>query len=159
MNRMITYKEIVPELLSLVPDLKTKYAEMNADFGVSFTEKDLDDLQQIEKAHDLQVTTNSVGPSIVFENLFVPYLLGISGTNSNSTKLSEIMNWVEELSSSEVFEVSNLVAGSFCEPLLASHEDKLPALYPLMGKRTKELCRMQFSRFIVSDATKKMFDN
>jgi hypothetical protein len=153
---MNTYQEVVPELISLVPEIKAKYVEMNTDFGKDFTAKDISELKQIEELHNLPNSKNSIGPSIVFENLLVPYILEISSKDSNPIRLSEIMVWIEKLSNSEVFEVSNLVSGSFCEPLVASNEDKLPALYPLMGVKTKELCKLQLSSFIVSDATKKL---
>jgi hypothetical protein len=155
---MNTYQEVIPELISLVPEIKAKYIEMNTGFGSDFTEQDIAELQQIEELHNLPNSTKSIGPSIIFENLLVPYVLEISSNGSNPARLSEIMNWIEKLSSSGVFEISNLVSGSFCEPLVASNEDKLPTLYPSMGIKTKELCKMQLSSFIVSDATKKMLE-
>jgi hypothetical protein len=130
---------------------------MNTDFGSYLTSGDVDDLQQVQKLHDLQNEKGSLGSTIVFENLLVPYVLKTSQDPTNSSKLAETMNWIESLSNSDVFEVSNLVAGSFCEPLIASHEDELPLLYPSMGLKTKELCKMQFSRFVVTDETRKMF--
>jgi hypothetical protein len=156
MTSMNIYQEVVPELISLVPEIKTKYVEMNADFGSNFTAKDVSELQQIAELHNLSDSTKSIGPTIVFENLLVPYVLEISSNGSNPTRLLEIMTWIEKLSNSGVFEISNLVSGSFCEPLVASNEDKLPALYPTMGIKTKELCKLQLSSFIVSDATRKM---
>jgi hypothetical protein len=153
---MNTYQEVVPELISLFPGIKARYIEMNTDFGSNFTDKDIAELKQINELHNLSSSKNSIGSSIVFENLLVPYVLEISSENNNSAKLSEIMTWIEKLSNSEVFEVSNLVSGSFCEPLVASNEDKLPALYLSMGTKTKELCKLQLSSFIVSDATKKL---
>ncbi len=156
-NDMNTYQEIVPDLLTLVPEIRVEYAEMNAEFSSSFSERDVDELQQLEETYELTNNTDSIDTTIVFENLLVPYVVDIASTGKNSKKLSQIMDWLEALSINPVFEVSNLVAGSFCEPLIGSHEDKLSLLYPFMGKKTKELCKMQFSRFIVSEETKKMF--
>jgi hypothetical protein len=156
---MSAYQKIVPDLLILVPEIRTEYAKMNAEFDNVFSEKEVNELQELERAYELSSHTDSIGETIVFENLLVPYVLRIASTGENLNKLLEIMNWIEALSNSTVFEVSNLVAGSFCEPLIASNEDKLPLLYPLMGKRTRELCKMQFSRFIVSDEIRKMFSS
>jgi hypothetical protein len=153
---MNTYQEVVPELISLVPEIKAKYVEMNTGFGSNFTDKDVSELKQIEELHNIPGSKNSIGPTIVFENLLVPYVLEISDKGDNPVRLSEIMIWIEKLSNSEVFEISNLVSGSFCEPLVASNQDKLPALYPSMGMKTKELCKLQLSSFIVSDATRRL---
>ncbi len=154
---MSTYQEIVSDLLTLVPEIRAEYAEMNAGFGSGFSEHDVDELQQLEETYERTNNTNSLGTTIVFENLLVPYVVDIVNTGKNSKKLSQLMDWIEALATNPVFEVSNLVAGSFCEPLIASHQDELSLLYPFMGKRTKELCKMQFSRFIVSEEIKKMF--
>ena len=154
---MSTYQEIVSDLLTLVPEIRAEYAEMNAGFGSGFSEHDVDELQQLEETYERTNNTNSLGTTIVFENLLVPYVVDIVSTGKNSKKLSQLMDWIEALATNPMFEVSNLVAGSFCEPLIGSHQDELSLLYPFMGKRTKELCKMQFSRFIVSEEIKKMF--
>ena len=154
---MSTYQEIVSDLLTLVPEIRAEYAEMNAGFGSGFSEHDVDELQQLEETYERTNNTNSLGTTIVFENLLVPYVVDIVSTGKNSKKLSQLMDWIEALATNPMFEVSNLVAGSFCEPLIGSYQDELSLLYPFMGKRTKELCKMQFSRFIVSEEIKKMF--
>ncbi len=154
---MNKYQELTSQLISLAPDLASKYATMNAEFGSDFTDDDAAKLKEIDEIHSLQSQSKAVGTTVVFENLLVPYILEISAMDRDSEQLSKIMNWLEELSSSNVFEISNLVAGSICEPLIASHEDKLAFLIPYMGTKMKELCKMQFSRFIVTEETKKMF--
>jgi hypothetical protein len=54
-----------------------------------------------------------------------------------SAHLSEVMNWIENLANSDIFAVSNLVAGSIGEPLIASHEDKLPDDISIHGEENQ----------------------
>jgi hypothetical protein len=72
-------------------------------------------------------------------------------------QLRKIMAWMEGLTNSTDMEVRNLVATSIGEPLVASYDDVLPIVFPYLGSRTKEFCKVIFVFFKVSDATKLLF--
>lgn len=156
---MVAYQEVVSQLMVLAPQLKGKYQELNTNFRRNLSDQDLEESRLIEDLHGLQSNQGNIGVSVVFENLFIPCILELANDQDKSTHLSEVMNWVESLANSDIFAVSNLVAGSVCEPLIASHEDKLSNIFPYMGRKTRELCKMQFSRFIITNQTKIMFQS
>ena len=153
---MTTYLDVVPQLLDIIPELNQNYDKMNEGFGSKFSAAEIEELDKLDESLRLpKVKQRSIGTTIVFENLLVPYIVSLA-TSEDWTVLSKIMDWIEVLANG-IFEVSNLVAGSVCEPIIASNGNSILTIYPYMGKRTREFCKMQFSRFMVSDEVKQLF--
>lgn len=160
MNLNYDLQKVVPGLLSAVPELRASYLQLVREEETStqrLSPKDIEELNQIAELHDLpKRDLGKPGVTIVFEHLLLRFMLHLS-EEYRFDRLREIMGWVEELTSHPEFAVRNLVAGSICEPLITTHESTLPIFVPLMGKKTKELCTMQFELYLVSDETKKLF--
>ena len=63
--------------------------------------------------------------------------------HKDTDRLKQIMDWIESLARSDIFEIRNLVAVCICETFLISHENDLPHIVPFMGEHTRALCVLQ----------------
>jgi hypothetical protein len=157
---MTSQQLVIAELLKLLPALRSGYAAMSLEFAEGLTDEDVASIQEIQQMHNLEGNDpKAVGSTIVFENLLMPHIAALADAGDFS-EVSRIMNWIETLSRSEVFNISNLVAVTICESLITSFSDKLlPQVYPYMGEKTKSLCIMQFPAYKISDEVKKLFSS
>jgi hypothetical protein len=115
-------------------------------------------MEQLREKHQLpKLDYTKPGPTLVFEQLLISFLLDLIKDKQHVQQLTKIMDWIEQLASSEVFAIRNHVAVSICEPLITNHQSSLELIVPFMGVNTKKLCTMQFEIYRVNDSTKKLF--
>ena len=155
---MLNYQNIISAMLDFVPEIRDDYALMKKeclDGGALWDAQDYRDMgsayttgKSFEEMHTPDVST-------VFEDLIVPLILALSCDAEGSSRLIEIMNWLEEASADS--DVANAIAVSVCESLITTHVSKIEAIYPYMGKRVRDMCIMQFSEYHISEATKRIF--
>jgi len=161
MNSSYDTQRLVQELLRVAPELQSEYNKMLKEAkgaGKSWTREELDVMEQLREKHQLpKLDYTKPGPTLVFEQLLVPFLLDLIRDKQHVQQLTRIMNWVEQLASSEIFAIRNHVAVSICEPLITNHQSSLEQIVPFMGVNTKKLCIMQFEIYRVNDNTKKLF--
>lgn len=160
MNLSYDLQKIIPDLLLSVPELELPYQKMvneEEQSAPQLSQQDIEELNQISRLHNLpKRDLNKPGVTIVFEQLLVDLMLRMA-SRGEYERLKEIIDWIEELAAHPEFAVRNLVAISICEPLITTHEDSLSHFVPLMGKKTKALCTMQFEQYLISDKTKRLF--
>ena len=151
-----TYDEIIKEMLSVAPELNVRYAKMIAWYGsIELSEQDAEELNEIRKVHSLDDNPDP-GLTIVLEELLVPFFIDQTLSKSKP-KTQKIANWIEDLASGNDLETRNLVAVSFCAPLLTNYESSFPRVFPSLGKQTKSLCKLQLSAWKLEQKTRDLF--
>lgn len=155
-------QQLLPELLSAIPEIEGKYKAMEVEAARGYAlwdEQDFADMEIIKELHGFPDDDDAKpGMTIVLEELVVPFTIAICQDTNRIHRLTGIMALIETWASSSIFDIRNLVAVCFCEPLLISHEDYLITVFPYMGVETKKICRMQLKSSRNSSEIMKLFE-
>lgn len=160
---MISHNEqqLITDLITIVPEIENDILYMQDSFKKRSTLLDLEDKQQLDSIQQKRklhsVRTDQVGIDIIMEDILIPYIMNTITENKNTRQIKQVMDWIEGIAHSDLFEIRNAVATSICEPLITSFQSDLPYVYPYLGDKTRSLCKMQFSEYNITDATKKLF--
>jgi len=161
MKTNFNLQDIIPELLSNVPELEKAYMERleeEKSDAETLSMEDIRQLEQISQIHNLgDFDVFKPGVTIVFEQLLAKFIIELSQDSQLHKRLESIMKWIETLAEHQEFAVRNLIAVSVCEPFITKYEVHLERIVPLMGDQTKALCTMQFKQFQISAKTKALF--
>ena len=154
---------LIPELLQNIPEIQTEYLEMLLEYrdgAEKLSEQDIQELRDIRIMHNIpESDLNTPGISLVFDALVTPLIVKLAVEKKSANRLSEIMEWIETLAKSEVLDIHNLISVCTCESLITTYEDSLSGVFPFMGKRTRELCKLQFDEWRLSPETFELFKN
>jgi hypothetical protein len=155
-------QSLIPHLLEVVPEIRDEYEAMRKyaiESHPHWIDQDYEDMLRIAQIHNLpKKQHDEPGITLVVEDLLVPHIIKQALDTRSSSRLHEIMKWVEGLANSDIFDVKNLVAASICQPMITTFEDELKHIYPYMGKKTKELCRIQLPYYNIRSKTKRLFE-
>ncbi len=145
------WNEVIAEMLQFVPELEPDCRpEVRAALdkslrylGHSASDEDVIYLRELQRTHSHAIKDSIYAPGhyIIFESLLMPMLIHLSSDETERKRFAQIMNWLEELASSDDVKVQNLVAIGICENLLGSHQQHLGRFFSAMGGTMRQMCR------------------
>ena len=151
------YENIEPLILKQIPEIREEYLQnfrwwydiekipLNPLFDKEIIQTDVW-LLQLFKQKEYRI-----GATIVFENLSMPFLMSLFDNEKlNQKRLTEIWDWLEELASSENFEIKyGLIQVTVCESLLSKYTKEIYKIYPYLHSRPhlKGLCEELLQKF------------
>jgi len=149
-----------------VPEIKPAYDRMYNEHRTSlalWSETDYEDFRKIARFHGTpeDVVLDALQyprTNLVFENILLPFIIGLTSEPGKSQRLVQVMAWIEELAADEEFGVRNLVGTGFCEPLITNQEHHAASIIPLMGKATRQIGREVMRMFKVSEQTQRLLE-
>lgn len=154
-------QKVIDELIIVVPEIREEYEEMVLyEQSVELSIEDIKELEEIAQMHNITADLNLPGDTIVFENVFVPQLILFVKENATD-RLKVVFEWVESIVTTheQSDDIQTLFWGSLCEPLVASHDIFFPQIFPFMGPRTLELCRMVRETYVLSEEVNNLLNN
>jgi hypothetical protein len=127
---------LIEHTLLKVPEIQEEYDQNVVWYDVPLSEEAIKKLDEIAKKHNIPQTSGPIGPHIVFEDIFVKFVVSIANQKPMERRLIEILQFVEELATHPDIHIQNVIAVSFCEPLATTHRSHCNAILPYMGSQT-----------------------